>query len=90
MGEEIGFQNGDKILSVDGKHIENFNKIIPTIVLDGAETVQVERNGQSVDVEISDADLALLLKSKDVFDVRLPFDIKVGRLEKMLRQKKQD
>lgn len=82
VGEEIGFQNGDKILSVDGKHIENFNKVIPTVVLDAAKTVQVERNGQSVDVEISDEDLALLLKSKDVFDVRLPFDIKVGRLEK--------
>jgi regulator of sigma E protease len=82
VGEEIGFQDGDKILSVDGKHIENFNKVIPTIVLDGAKTVQVERNGQSVDVEISDADLALLLKSKDVFDARLPFDIKVRKIEK--------
>ncbi|QGY44748.1 RIP metalloprotease RseP [Maribellus comscasis] len=82
VGKEIGFQDGDKILSVDGKHVESFSKVIPTIVLDAAKTVQVERNGQSVDVEISDADLALLLKSKDVFEPRLPFDFKVIGVDK--------
>jgi regulator of sigma E protease len=78
VGKEIGFQNGDKIISVDGKQVENFMKIIPTIVLDGARTVQVERDGRIIDVEISDADLALLLKSKDVMTWRKPFDIQVG------------
>ena len=78
VGKEIGFQNGDKIISVDGKHVENFLKIVQTIVLDGAKTVQVNRNGQIIDVEISDADLALLLKSKDVMTWRKPFDIHVG------------
>ncbi len=79
-GENIGFQTGDKILSVDGKYIDNFFKIIPTIVLDNAKTVQVERGGKKVDVEISNKDLALLLKSKNVFDLRRPFDIQVGKL----------
>ncbi len=78
VGKEIGFQNGDKIISVDGKHVENFLKIVPTIVLDGAKTVQVNRNGQVVDVEIDDADLALLLKSREVMSWRKPFDIHVG------------
>jgi regulator of sigma E protease len=78
VGKEIGFQNGDKIFSVDGKHVENFLKIVPTIVLDGAKTVQVNRNGQVVDVEIDDADLALLLKSREVMSWRKPFDIHVG------------
>ncbi|MGC9354793.1 MAG: RIP metalloprotease RseP, partial [Mariniphaga sp.] len=80
VGKEIGFQNGDKIISVAGKQVENFMKIIPTIVLDGARTVQVERDGRIIDVEISDADLALLLKSKDVMTWRKPFDIQVGNL----------
>jgi regulator of sigma E protease len=83
-GKEIGFQNGDKILTVDNKYIESFTAIIPTVVLDHAKTVQVERNGQKVDVEISDSDLALLLKSKSVMIPRTPFDIKVGKLEKGL------
>lgn len=80
VGEEIGFQDGDKILTVDNKPVESFSKIIPTIVLDDARTVQVNRNGQKVDVEISDADLALLLKSKEVMAPRRPFDIQVGKV----------
>lgn len=82
VGAEIGFQNGDKILAVDNEYIDNFNKIIPTIVLDDAKTVQVERNGQKIDIEISGSDLALLLKSKSVIGPRIPFDIKIGTLLK--------
>ncbi len=82
VGEKIGFQNGDKILSVDGKYIENFNKILATIVLDNAKSVQVERNGQRVDVEITAADLALLLKSKEVFAPRIPFKFGVESFQK--------
>ncbi len=81
-GKEIGFQNGDKILSVENQIVENFSAVIPTIVLDNAKTVQVERNGQKTDVEINDADLALLLKSKSVISPRMPFEIKIGRIEK--------
>lgn len=81
-GKEIGFQNGDKILTLDQKYIENFTAIVPTIVLDHIKTVQVERNGQKIDVEISDSDLALMLKSKSLMVPRTPFEIKVGRIEK--------
>ena len=72
-GEQIGFLNGDKILTVDNLYIDNFMKIIPTIVLDDAKTVQVERDGRKIDVEISDSDLALILKSKGVISPRFPF-----------------
>ncbi len=81
-GEKIGFQTGDKILTVDNQYIENFNKIVPTIVLDGAKSVQVERNGQKIDVEISGEDLAVLLKSKGIWEERLPYDIQIGKLAK--------
>lgn len=82
VARQIGFENGDKILTVDGQEIENFNKIVPTIVLDHAKTVQVERNGQKTDLEITGADLALLLKSKSVIAPRIPFDIQIGKLAK--------
>jgi len=81
-GEKIGFKTGDKILTVDNTYIENFNKIVPTIVLDGAKTVQVERNGEKVDVPITGEDLAVLLKSKGIWEERIPYDIQVGRLAK--------
>jgi regulator of sigma E protease len=81
VGKKIGFQNGDKILTLDNKIIENFNKIIPTIVLDGVKTVQVERNGKKINVEISDENLAILLKSKSVISPRFPFDYSVGKVK---------
>ncbi len=81
-GEKIGFKNGDKILSVDHQYIEDFGKVMPTIILDNAKTVQVERDGKEVDVDITDADLALILKSKDLMSFRRPFKIKVGGVVK--------
>ncbi len=81
-GEKIGFKTGDKILSVDNQYIENFNEIIPAIILDGVQSVQVLRNGQKVDVEITGEDLALLLKSKGIWEERLPYAIKIGKLAK--------
>ena len=77
VGEKVGFQTGDKILTVGNQHVENFMKIIPTLVLDDAGSVQVERDGKIVDVEISNADMALLLKSKSVLAPRMPFRLEV-------------
>ncbi len=77
VGEEIGLQTGDKILGVDNKKVENFYKIIPTIVLDDAKSIQVERNGQAMDVEISNEDLSKLLKSRSVMSPRIPFRMQV-------------
>ena len=88
QGEQIGFRTGDKILSVDGQYIEQFNRIVPTIVLDGAKTVQVERDGQKIDVEISSEDLALLLKSKGIWEERIPYDIQIAKLAKDLPAEK--
>lgn len=80
VGEQVGLQNGDKIISVDGKQVENFLKIIPTVILDEAKTIQVEREGQKVDVEVSHEDVALLIKSKGVMSFRLPFDYKIAKM----------
>ena len=81
-GRKIGLQTGDKILTVDGKYIDEFYKIIPTVVLDNAKSIQVERNGQTINIPITDNDLALLLKSKDVMTVRYPFNLVVDGFSK--------
>lgn len=82
VGMKIGLQNGDKILSVANMEVENFQKVIPTIILDKASAIQVERNGEKVDVEISDDDLALLIKSKGVMSFRIPFDYRIAKFGK--------
>ena len=82
VGMKIGLQNGDKILSVANLPVENFQKVVPTIILDKAQYVQVERNGEKVDVEISDDDLALLIRSKGVMSFRIPFDYRIAKFGK--------
>ena len=81
-GEKLGFRNGDKILSVDNRPVENFAKIVPTIVLDKVTSVQVSRDSQVVDIPITNESLALLLKSKGVFGVRYPFHFVIGDFAK--------
>jgi regulator of sigma E protease len=78
VGQKIGLQNGDKILSVANIPVENFHKIIPTVILDNASTIQVERDGQKVDVEITEEEQTILIKStKNVISFRVPFNYKV-------------
>ncbi len=79
-GEKIGLRSGDKILSIDNQPVDNFDKIMPAVVLDNAKTIQVLRDGKKIDVEISTEDLALLIKSKDVIAPRMPFDVKIAKI----------
>jgi regulator of sigma E protease len=81
-GEKLGFRNGDKILSVDYQPVENFAKIVPTIVLDKASSVQVERDGQKIDIPITNESFPLLLKSKGIFGLRYPFQLTIGGFSK--------
>ena len=83
VGEQIGLKNGDKILSVANHKVEDFRRIIPTVILEKASAIQVERDGQKMDVEISDDDLALLIKSRgQVISFRIPFDYTIAKIAK--------
>ena len=65
LGMEMGLQNGDKILSVDGTEIENFLRIPAYIIMEQAKTVQIERNGELIEIQIPDGFLAKLIKSEN-------------------------
>jgi len=72
----IGMQHGDKILKVDGKEIENFNKITQDVVIEQAKQITVERNGEEVNIEVPKTLIADLIDSKMLFvSPRIPFEI---------------
>ena len=77
MAMEMGLQNGDKFLSVDNEPVEDFLKIPITIILNEAQSVQVERNGEKLDIQIPQGFIAKFIKQKspDFLYVRLPFEI---------------
>jgi regulator of sigma E protease len=73
IGQSIGLRNGDKILTVDNQYIENFLKITPDIVLNDRKTIQVERDGQVLNIDIPRDYVTKLLKGKGQIDARVPF-----------------
>jgi regulator of sigma E protease len=52
VGQKAGFRNGDKILSVDGKYQPSFNRMTLDVLL--GDKVEVERNGEKVEVILTD------------------------------------
>lgn len=73
VGYSIGLRNGDKIVSVDNQYIDNFHQIIPDILLNKRKTIQVERDGQILNIDIPVEYTAQLLKNKGAFEPRTPF-----------------
>jgi len=69
----MGLQNGDKILSLDNQPVENFNKIAINIVLNGHKTMQVERNGEIISLDIPQSVIAKLIKTRGFIAPRIPF-----------------
>ena len=75
LAYEFGLRDGDKILAVDGKYIENFSQIPLQIVLDKAKTIEVERNGRDTTIVLPEEAVTKLLGKQDAnfISFRVPF-----------------
>lgn len=84
IGQEIGFQTGDRIVAVNGKDLEKFNDIYSVDALLGRDSYYtVEREGQRLNLPVP-LDLADKLADREermlFVQPRLPF--KVGQVQK--------
>lgn len=70
---ECGLQNGDKIISVDGEKVEKATAITAYILLNESKTIQVERDGQVMSLNLSDSIIPRLLKGSSFVSPRMPF-----------------
>jgi len=52
--KSMGLHNGDKIISVDGKPVQRFERIVSSLILDEGKSIQVERDGQRIDLPVKD------------------------------------
>ena len=75
LGYELGLRDGDKILSIDGEYVENFQQIPMQIILDKAKTIEVERNGKNMVINLPEDAVTKLLSSQDAsfISFRVPF-----------------
>lgn len=79
-GQKIGLRNGDKVISVGGELPENFQHIIPDLVLNQVNSIEVERDGKTVKLPISEDMRRSLIENPTSLLPRLPFVI--GRITK--------
>jgi regulator of sigma E protease len=72
---QMGLRDGDKIVSIDNKAVDDFESIPKTLILEEAKSIQVIRDGQQVNVAIPDKFISKLikLKSADFISFRFPF-----------------
>lgn len=70
---ELGFKNGDKILTVSGQEVENFLQISHDILLNENRDVEVLRGADTITVSVDPSKLAKLVKNPMIFVPRMPF-----------------
>jgi regulator of sigma E protease len=64
LGEKIGIRNGDHIISVNGKELTNFNKLSADFILNEGKTIQVEREGQLLNLSVPEGTIRSLIARK--------------------------
>lgn len=92
LGKKIGFQDGDKIISVNGKEIEKFKEALnPEVILNDKTIYIVDRNSERISIETPEnfADLYTKLgKDSGFIAERLKF--KLGKINANSPAKKAD
>lgn len=73
--QNLGFRNGDKIISVDGEPIESYNQIQAAIILSDNREVEIERNGERMTITIPAESIKKILNTAGIISLRLPFVI---------------
>lgn len=72
---DLGLKNGDRILSIDNVPVTSLNRVAIDIVMNRAKSLQVEREGQQVNIALSQDQISRLLKALkhgDFISARIP------------------
>ena len=75
LAREIGFKNGDKIISVDGQPVEKFQDIQIDIARNQDGSVKDLRDGAEVTININPNYIPAILNTPGMFTLRVPFEI---------------
>lgn len=67
VATEMGLKSGDKILALDGQEVEKFSDIPLKILLEDAQTIRINRNGNTEEVAIPKNTVANMIKRQDAF-----------------------
>ena len=76
-GHKLGFEDGDKFVTIDGEPVGDINKILNSLLItEGERKVVVERGGKHVELTLPLDELIEMRQAKgyeDLFTLRVPF-----------------
>ena len=73
--KELGLKNGDKILALDGEEVERWINIHHDIVVNETRVIQVEREGEILDIQVPEGMTSKLLKLAYTMEPRVPCEV---------------
>ena len=73
LAYEIGFRNGDRILSFDNVPVDDFSQLQVDMIRSKATTAQVVRGDDTITVKIDPVYLPAMLNSAGMFSLAFPF-----------------
>lgn len=74
-GHQMGFRDGDKIISIGGESVEDFAKIMTSLAIENDKTTIVERGGQQVVIAIPTQSVMDFVEQTDFITPRVPFEV---------------
>jgi regulator of sigma E protease len=95
VGQQIGLQNGDKILAINGQKVVRFEEIITSKVLLGNPKLTISRQGKAIDLTVPESVLDSISKhgmdefiepriiAKEISVVNPPAEEKTGLLARI-------
>ena len=72
---EMGLRNGDQVLSLDGEPVERWTSIHHDIVVNEPQTIQVKRDGKTLDINVPEGMTSKLLKVERAIEPRIPCEV---------------
>ena len=76
LAQEIGFCNGDRIISFDGIVPDKFNELQVDLIRTQVKEAKVLRNGETVTVSIDPIYIPTILNTPGMFSYGIPFEVK--------------
>jgi regulator of sigma E protease len=75
LGMQMGLRNGDKVIALDGKPVDVFDKISRQIILDQVKTISVERGNNRLDLTVPSGLVGKIIKQQKskFITPRIPF-----------------
>lgn len=76
LGYQMGLRDGDMIEGVDNKPLESIEKMSYAIVINQAKSIQVNRNGETLDIAVTEDDISDMISQKySLVQPRFPFEV---------------